>query len=203
MRSHALTRTSVRESSSTIDMPITKILSDEITYTGKELRPGWIAQRAGIDGDAAVGFIGPCRVDNEDLVDLEDQRAGTFIAAASMVHVIAERPGVGLAEAVLQQRLLVCLLCEMLGHHGCRVRRDGDDLYVDERKLTVSIAAPAASSCLIHLGVNVRPDGAPVPAIGLEELDIDPHELLRELLERYRTEMSSCHHAVGKVRTVG
>ena len=183
-------------------MLVTKILLEEITYTGKELRAGWIAQRAGIDGDAVVGFIGPCRVDNEDLVDLEDRRAGTFIAAAAMVHVIAEHPGVGLAAAVLRQRLLVCVLCEMLGHRGCRARRDGDDVYVDERKLTVSVAAPAANSCLIHLGVNVRPEGAPVPAIGLEELDIDPHELLRELVERYRAEMDSCRRAAGKVRNV-
>lgn len=179
-----------------------RIAEDEIPYTGKELRSGWLREQTGFTGSAALGFVGPCRVENEDLVDLEDARAGAWIRAESMAHIIVEHTEVDLALAVLRQRLLVCLLCEELVAHGVDVRRDGDDVYCGDRKLTVSIAAPAESSCLIHLGINVDPVGAPVPAIGLDELDIEPRQLLGKLLGRYEREISSCRRAAGKVRSV-
>ena len=179
-----------------------KILEEEIAYTGKELRTGWVRGATGVDGSAAAGFVGPCHVANEDLVDLDDARAGTFIASASMAHVLVEHPGCGLETGVLRQRLLVCLLAEILSDRGIAVRRDGDDLYHDDRKLTVSIAAPAPAACVIHLGINIDPAGAPVPAAGLSEVGIAAYELLDELLRRYQDELESCDHAEHKVRTV-
>jgi hypothetical protein len=137
-----------------------------------------------------------------DLVDLDDARAGATIDAAEMAHVVIEHPGCSLRTGVLRQRLLVCMLCEVLTAAGKKARRDGDDVYVDRRKLTVSIAAPGPGGVLIHLGVNVDPAGAPVPAIGLREMGLDARGLLRELLERYAREMETAAHAETKVRTV-
>ena len=156
----------------------------------------------GLDGDAAAGFVGPCHVATEDLVDLDDAREGEFIRAALMAHVIVEHPLCDLEKAVARQRLLVCLLCEVLGDRGIRVRRKGDDVFFDSRKLTVSIAAPGPACSLIHLGINVDPDGAPVPAAGLGEMRIDPSGLLGELLERYGREIESIRYATTKVRPV-
>lgn len=177
-----------------------RILDGVVPYTGLELRGGWVAARTGHGGDAAAGFIGPCHVPTEHLVDLDDARARTFIRAASMAHVIVEHPGCPLALAVLRQRLLVCILGDVLG--VVRARRDGDDLYVAGRKLTVSIAAPSRDASLIHLGINVDPAGSPVPAVGLEELRVDPASLLADLLGRYARELGSIAHAETKVRTV-
>lgn len=179
-----------------------QVLEGQTPYTGKELRSGWISQKTGLHGDAAAGFVGPCRVATEDLVDLDDARAGEHIESASMAHVIVEHPGCALQAAVLRQRLLVSLLCEALRLKGCGVVRDGDDVYCGNRKLTVSIAAPGPQSSLIHLGINIDPSGAPVPAIGLSELGVEPRALLADLLERYRTELTSCRHAETKVRKV-
>jgi hypothetical protein len=178
-----------------------RILEGETVYTGAELRSGWVARHTGLSGDAAAGFVGRCHVPTENLVDLDDARAGFFIRAASMAHVIAEH-ACTLEVAVLRQRLLVAILGERLSARGKRMRRDGDDLYYDGRKLTVSIAAPAPASCLIHLGINVDPDGAPVPAVGLEEMRIDARELLAELLTIYGRELETSAHAATKVRTV-
>jgi hypothetical protein len=179
-----------------------RILEGDVAYTGRELRSGWVRERTGLDGDAAAGFVGPCHVANEHLVDLDDARAGEFIRAASMAHVIAEHPGCPLAEAVLRQRLMVALLGESLARAGKPVRRDGDDLYDGARKLTVSIAAPSRASSLIHLGINVDPEGAPVPAVGLRELGLDAVTVLRELLGSYAREMETAAHATTKVKTV-
>lgn len=179
-----------------------RILESAIPYTGSELRSGWVRERTGLDGDAAAGFVGPCEVPTENLVDLDDARAGEFIRAASMAHVIAEHPGCPLPEAVLRQRLMVALLGELLAATGKVARRDGDDLYYGDRKLTVSIAAPSPASSLIHLGINVDPESAPVPAVGLRELGLDPAGVLNDLLVRYAREIESAAYATTKVRSV-
>jgi hypothetical protein len=177
-----------------------RILDGRVPYTGLELRSGWVASQTGLGGDAAAGFVGPCLVPTEHLVDLDDARAGHTIIAASMAHVIAEHPGCPLAQAVLRQRLLVCILEEVVGLR--RLRRDGDDLYTEGRKLTVSIAAPSPGGSLIHLGINVNPAGAPVPAIGLEELKLDASAVLADLLDRYARELATIAYAETKVRQV-
>ena len=179
-----------------------RILEEEIVYTGRELRGGWVRERVGYEGDVGVGFVGACHVANEDLVDLDDAREGEFIKAASMAHVIIEHAGRDLETAVLRQRLLVVILCEILAKKGFAVERSGDDVFFGGRKLTVSIAAPGPQSTLIHLGINVDPEGAPVPAAGLGEMEIAPRELLAELLETYRLETASVRHATRKVRDV-
>ena len=173
-----------------------------MAYTGAELRGGWVAGRTGLHGDAAAAFVGPCHVPNENLVDLDDARAGEFIRAASMAHVIVDHPGCTLEVAVLRQRLLVAILADVLAGEGKIARRDGDDLYYDGRKLTVSIAAPSTASCVIHLGINVDPEGAPVPAVGLGEMGLDARRVLESLLARYTRELATAAHATTKVRTV-
>jgi hypothetical protein len=178
------------------------ILDETITYTGPQLCSGWVSRATGLDGDAAAAFVGPCSVPTEELVDLDDARAGATIESAEMAHVIVEHPHCDLRVAVLRQRLLVCILCEILSSQGSAVERTGDDIFADGRKLTVSIAAPGPAGCLIHLGINVDPTGAPVPAIGLAELGVDPRGLLAELLERYAHELQTAGHAETKVRTV-
>lgn len=178
------------------------ILGEGITYTGAQLRSGWVEEKTGMGGDAAGAFLGRCSVPTENLVDLDDRRAGAVIESAEMAHVLIEHPGCSLGACVLRQRLLVCLLCDSLRRHGVSPVRDGDDVYIDRRKLTVSIAAPSARSSLIHLGINVRPEGAPVPAVGLEELGVDAKDLLRELLEAYKNELETAAYAETKVRTV-
>lgn len=179
-----------------------QILEGAVPYTGTELRSGWVFEHTGLAGDAAAGFVGPCHVPTENLVDLDDASAGEFIRAASMAHVILEHPGCPLFEAVLRQRLLVALLGELLAGAGKVAKRDGDDLYYDGRKLTVSIAAPSPASSLIHLGINVDPEGAPVPAAGLRELGLDAATVLNDLLGRYALEIMSAAYAATKVKTV-
>ncbi len=179
------------------------VLKDTVAYTGRQLRSGWIPETTGLTGDVAVGFVGPCRVETEDLVDLDDARMGAIIVAAEMAHVIVVHFDCAIATAVLRQRLLVCILCEILTECGTDVLRDGDDVYVGDRKLTVSIAAPSTSGgALIHLGININPEGAPVPAVGLAELGISPGDMLERLLERYSRELDSVGYAETKVRTV-
>jgi uncharacterized protein len=171
-------------------------------YTGAELRSLWIYRTFGIEGDATVAFIGPCDVAGERLVDQVDAQAGSSIAAASMLHLVVEHFGPDLRLAVHRQRLLVCLAREALGDTVASLRRDGDDLYVGQRKLSVSIATVSPVSSLIHLGLNVDPAGAPVPACGLGELGVDPRGFAERLMAAYGAEIESVERARCTVRGV-
>lgn len=177
-------------------------------YDGGQLRGGWIEERFGIAPDCVVAWIGPCDVAREHMIDLEDLEAGDVIRAREMVHFIAEHTDGDLVRITLRQRLLVACAREAL-EEGWRLSgfaRDGDDLYVAHpgarRKLTVSVATRSggAGTGLIHLGVNVDPEGAPVPAIGLGELRVDPRRFAEDVMARHARETASAAHAVGKVR---
>jgi hypothetical protein len=175
-----------------------------IPYVGTNLRSGWIRETFGLEGEALVAWPGPCHVATADLVDLEDVAAGAEIHAAMMLHFMAEHSGDELLVTVCRQRLLIAEALELLRRLApdTPLRREGDDLYSGERKLSVSIATRSPRSGLIHLGVNVDPTGAPVPAVGLAELGVDPADFAQGLLTAYAQEMAGIEKARRKVREV-
>jgi len=178
-------------------------LPQEIPYTGCELRSGWIADIAGLEGEALVAFIGPCEVSLAHMVDTEDVARGIPIKAAQMLHFLAEHFDTELAHTVLRQRLLVCRAAEILNQTSKHpIRRDGDDLFAEGRKLSVSVATASPVSTLIHLGLNINPSGAPVPAIGLDELGVSAAQVAKQIMAAYIEEMRSCQAACSKVRRV-
>jgi hypothetical protein len=101
----------------------------------------------------------------------------------------------------MRQRLLASIICDEV-NASCRnglVRR-GDDLFSgDGRKASVSIAAPTPVSVKIHFGLNLDPTGAPVPAVGLNELGIGAADFGRRVLDLYREEMAGIFYACRKV----
>ncbi len=186
------------------DLLGTALIEEPIDYTGLELRSHFIRERTGIETDGLVAFIGGCRVDGESLVDLEDREAGDFIEAEMMLHFIGEHFAVGPREMNLRLRLLVAIVRELLEGIAAvtGIERRGDDLFIGDRKLSVAIATVSPVSGLMHLGINIDPSGAPVEAVGLEELDVDPAGLARAVLERYGSECRSIERALRKVRGV-
>jgi hypothetical protein len=178
------------------------------TYTGVELRPHFLLTELGLQGTALAAFVGPCQVATEHLVDWEDRLAEDHIQAAQMVHFIGEFFGASLREGVLRQRLFMATLREILdgllreAGKPEAIVREGDDLFLRGRKLSVSIVTASPVSQLLHVGINVDPGGAPVPAIGLEELGVSPEAFARMALERFASEWGSMEWACTKVRPV-
>lgn len=170
-------------------------------YDGSQLRPHFLRGRFGIANDAAVVFRGPADVQGAALVDLVDRGMKHVIKSADMLHLIVERFTVDLTEGILVQRLIASIVAEQVRTRapGRKVRRSGDDVRVDDRKLTVSIATVSPVSTLIHFGVNVDPAGAPVPAVGLAELGIDPKAFAVELLDLLDAELEGVAEARSKV----
>ena len=182
----------------------TKYIEEEIKYIGSQLTPHWIYKNFKLQGDAIVAFVGECKVDLTEMVDIEDVINNEPIYSKYMLNFITEQFGIGLSEGVYRQRMLICIIKELLEKRGISVVRNGDDLIIDERKLSVSIATKSITSVLIHTGLNIISEGAPVKASGLtSELGItDIKDFALEVMEKYSEELEDISFACTKVRGV-
>lgn len=181
-----------------------KFIDKNIVYIGSQLAPHWIYKNFNIQGDAIVAFIGECKVDLSEMVDIEDVINNEPIYSKLMLSFITEQFNIGLIEGVLRQRLLITIIKELLEEKGVFVIRNGDDLMIDNKKLSVSIATKSINSVLIHTGLNILSEGAPVAASGLQsELGIsDIKDFANTVMKRYIEEIDDIVLASTKVRGV-
>lgn len=178
----------------------TKFIEDEIKYTGEELSPHWIYKKFHLQGDSTVAFCGECEVKLTEMVDIEDVINDEPIYSKNMLSFIVEHFNIGLVEGVIRQRLLICIIKEALESKDVNVIRSGDDLFVENRKLSVSIATKSLTSVLIHVGINIDPTGAPVDAIGLDYLNIcDIKGFAKDIMVKYSQEIDDIILASTKV----
>ena len=182
----------------------TTLIEKEIKYIGSQLAPHWIYKNFKLQGDAIVAFIGECEVALTEMVDIEDVINNEPIYSKSMLSFITEQFNINLVEGVFRQRLLICIIKELLEERGIFVVRNGDDLMIDGKKLSVSIATKSTTSILIHTGLNIVSEGAPVKASGLtSELGItNIKEFALEVMKRYSEELEDINLASTKVRGV-
>ena len=182
----------------------TNFIDREIKYTGEELAPHWIYKNFHLQGDAIVAFCGECEVKLTEMVDIEDVINNEPIYSKSMLSFIVEQFNIGLVEGVVRQRLLICIIKEVLESYlGDKfdVIRSGDDLFINNKKLSVSIATKSLTSVLIHIGLNIDANGAPVAAIGLgHDLNIvNIKEFAQKVMVRYSQEIDDIILASTKV----
>lgn len=186
-------------------------IDKEIKYIGSQLSPHWIYKNFHILGDSIVSFIGETDVKITEMVDIEDVISNSPIYSKKMVSFIIEQFGISLSECVLRQRFLICIIIEELRKvlgEKYKITRSGDDIFINvngkERKLSVSIATQSTTSCLIHTGLNIDADGAPVDACGLtSDLGIkDVKTFAQNIMKRYIEEDTEILEATCKVRGV-
>lgn len=180
----------------------TKFINDSLKYDGSQLASLFAYRIWDIQGESIVAFIGPCEV-REHLVDLEDLKADAFIYSEKMLHFIIEHFERDLEKTVLRQRMFIAILCEKLAKMGKDAVRSGDDIYIQDAKLSVSIATLSPVSSLIHTGLNIISKGTPVKAIGLGDLGIENIEdFAKEVMTAYVQETLDMRMACCKVRGV-
>ena len=179
------------------------LLEQPLRYDGLQLATAFVDRHAPGETDSMVAFTGEADVPREHLVDLEDAEAGACIYSPLMAHAIVEHRGLALAEAVWRQRVLVRLAADWIASRsGVAVEVRGNDLWVRDGKLSVCVVTHSPRGTLLHFGVNVDIEGAPVRAAGLRDLRLAPREFLAALGRLYAAELASAAHAVGKVRPV-
>lgn len=182
----------------------TLFIDKEIKYIGSQLVPHWIYKNFKIQGDAIVAFVGECEVKLTEMVDIEDVINDEPIYSKYMLSFISEQFNTELIEGVFRQRLLMCTIKECLERRGFSVKRDGDDLFVNDKKLSVSIATKSLTSVLIHTGINILSQGAPIEVSSLkDDLGIENiKEFAIEVMTSYSKEIDDIVLASTKVRGV-
>jgi len=182
-----------------------RFIKDEITYTGEQLHSLFALDTFGVAGDSIVSFVGPSDVPVREIVDIDDLKAGRRILAPKMLHFMAEHFEPDLEKMILRQYLLIDILKDQLNEKIGRsvIRRQGNDLFDNDYKLTISTATASPVSCLFHVGINVVPPEEPAAkAKGLNSYNIDPLVLAPEVLERYTKEIEKIALTRCKVRWV-
>ena len=196
-------------------MTITHKHVDEIfEYDGSQINPSWAFQEFGIYGSSIVTWIGPVNITPDNLKDFAD--VGLEIKSNYMVNFICEffdQQPTNMRVAYLRQRLLVMIFREILTEKGIATRREGDDIFVDGRKLSISIASVSLSSAKIHFALNLEDKGTPddVDTIGLYDIKVDGQqvfnednllELINDTVSRFTDELETIENDISKTKVL-
>ena len=179
-------------------------IEHEMKYDGTQLKSLFAYMNYRVQGDSIVSWIGPCDIPNEHIVDGEDLLAGEKICGAKMLHFIVEKFHISLFTAVTLQRLLSAIAMDLVRQKSSTktVIREGDDIFVDDGKLSISIATLSPVSGLIHFAINISNEGTPVKTASLGDLGIDPIAFSKTLMSKFTEELSGIENATTKVRPV-
>lgn len=185
---------------------ITRILPEKIKYDGSQIAPLW-AYGIGIKGDSIVVFHGAMDVMPDNMKDLEDRKAGKSIQGDDLIHIIVERfdSPASMRLAYYMQRLLIVCVKDVLEGHGIKITRNGDDLFVEGGKLTVSIASAGVSSEKIHCGINITTRGTPreVKTAALEDFGIkDWKNIAKEIADTFVHEIEDIEGDIVKTKSL-
>jgi hypothetical protein len=162
---------------------INHFVQENTCYDGSQIQPLWGLDQIGIKGSSIVSWIGSMEIDPSKIIDVED--VGLEIKSNEMIHFIVEHfdcQPTNIKLCYHRQRILVMILKDELAQWGVQCNRSGDDLFIGNGKLTVSIATISATSMKIHLGINITSDGTPkdVETIGiLETKSISRNDLFK------------------------
>lgn len=179
-----------------------------MTYDGSQLRSLFAYRNYNILGDSIVGWVGPCQVNPEFMVDGEDLNAGEKICGEEMLHFIFENFDMNLLAGVAVQRLMTSIALDVIREMSPNtstaqaLQRRGDDIFFENQKLSISIATVSPLSALIHFALNVSNKGTPVSTLSLEDLQCDPKDFTTEFFKRIEQEMNEIKKATQKVHWV-
>ena len=197
-------------------MTITHKHVDEIfEYDGSQIDPSWAFQEFGIYGSSIITWIGPVNITPDNLKDFAD--VGLEIKSNNMVNFICEffdQQPPNMRIAYLRQRLLVMIFREILTEYGVESAREGDDIFVDGAKLSISIASISLSSAKIHFALNLEDKGTPsdVKTIGLYDIKINNQrvfsednllELITKTVNRFIDELETIENDISKTKVLG
>lgn len=188
-----------------------KHIEEIFPYDGSQIDASWAFREFGIYGSSVITWIGPVNITPDNLKDFAD--VGLEIKSNYMVNFICEffdcQPA-NMRIAYLRQRLLVMIFREILFEYGVTSKREGDDIFVDGGKLSISIATASLSSMKIHFALNLEDKGTPddVDTIGLYDLMDENGEqvfnqdnlidLINETADRFISELETIENDISK-----
>lgn len=184
-----------------------KFHSERLTYDGSQLRSLYNYYEHDLQGDSIVAFLGPCKVSLDTMVDGEDKKANAKIQSDGMLHFLIEIFHQSLFSAVCLQRLMADLAISNIKNLSQSsmaqgLVRKGDDIFCEDKKLSISIATSSPVSQLVHFALNTTTEGTPVPTLSLKDLDVDAKDLAKALGSSFVAEYEDILSATTKVHWV-
>ena len=183
-----------------------KWIEKEFKYDGSQLKSLFGYLGYSVLGDSICAWQGPCDIPFEHMVDGEDLLALSEIRSANMLHFIVEKFQTTLFTAVLMQRLLASLCLELVRERvplkASEFKRDGDDIFWNDRKLSISIATLSPISGMVHFAVNTSNENTPVKTCALSDFGILPRDFAESLMQNFCAEIESSEIATQKVHWV-
>lgn len=183
-------------------------IEKKMAYDGTQLRSLYAYLDHGLLGTSIVSWIGSCNISFKHMVDGEDLLAQAKIEGDEMLHFIAEVFDRDLFSAVALQRLFASIVRDYLQSTSNYLsaeeilRRDGDDIFLEDRKLSISIATRSPVSVMIHFAMNITNEGTPVKTLCLNELQLDPKKVAEDIMLLFKNEYKEILQATMKVRPV-
>ena len=180
-------------------------LDQKIKYDGTQLRSLFAYLGHGVLGNSIVSFIGPCDVSFDHMVDGEDLLAQSKICGQEMLHFIIEIFDEKLSTGVSLQRLFASIVQAYIHERTnfkFQLTRDGDDLFWNNKKLSISIATTSPRSVMVHFAVNIVNEGTPVPTCALNDFGLDPIAAAKDLMASFAKEFIGIQEASWKVKPV-
>lgn len=185
----------------------TYFIEKKFPYDGTQLHSLYAYLEHGVLGPSVVSWVGPCAIPFSHMVDGEDLLAKAVIQGDEMLHFIVEVFDRDLFSGVTLQRLFASIAKDYIQNQrgplpAQNLHRDGDDIYLDDKKLSISIASKSPVSVMVHFAMNVTNKGTPVPTLSLEDLKMDPRKTAEDLMNLFKNEFMSMVNATQKVRPV-
>lgn len=149
-------------------------------YDGSQINPSWAFCEFGVKDSSVVSWIGSMNILGDNLIDFED--VGVDIKGNLMLHFIVEHfdeQPASLKMAYHRQRMLVMITRDILNTYKVTTTQDGDDIFIDDGKLSVSIATASISSMKIHFALNITQKGTPsdVKTSALEDVNLSMDDI--------------------------
>lgn len=184
-----------------------KFITEQFKYDGAQLTSLFAYMNYELMGDSVVAWVGPCDIPNDKMVDGEDLLLNAEIRGSLMLHFIIEKFDISLFAGVGLQRLFASLALDLIKNTSSMPEanylfREGDDIYLGEKKLSISIATVSPTSTLIHFALNISNEGTPVKTLSLEDLNLEPKDFAEALMDKFITEVQGITEATQKVKWV-
>ena len=185
-----------------------QFISERFTYDGSQLRSLYAYLEHRVLGPSVVSWQGACAIPFSHMVDGEDLLEKAVIAGNEMLHFIIEVFDRDLFSGVCLQRLFASIAKDYLQDKaatklsGRALVRSGDDIFLADKKLSISIATRSPVSVMVHFAMNITNDGTPVSTLCLEDLGLDSQQVAQDLMALLQKEYLAVVEATQKVRPV-
>lgn len=186
----------------------TLFIDKKIAYDGTQLRSLYAYLEHKVLGPSVVAWQGSCSISFDHMVDGEDLLENAVIQGDEMLHFIIEFFDHDLFSGVAIQRLFASIVKDYLNknstvfQNGKYLVRSGDDIYLNDQKLSISIATKSPVSTMIHFAMNITNSGTPVKTLSLQDLKLEPKKVATEVMSLFQNEFTDIVTATQKVRPV-